>query len=79
MEYNLKKLNKKELLNVISKMKKNDLMEIINNKIGGDNEEIIKETNEAIRKSIKYNSKKVKKNKNYIMANDEKYNEIYEN
>ena len=37
MDNSLKKLNKKELINIISKMKKNDLINIINNKIGGTN------------------------------------------
>ena len=60
MDNSLKKLNKKELINIISKMKKNDLINIINNKIGGTNE-IIKETKDAVRKPIIYDSKKIKK------------------
>ena len=77
MDNSLKKLNKKELINIISKMKKNDLINIINNKIGGTNE-IIKETKDAVRKPIIYDSKKNKKNYNNAMANDPLYNKIYE-
>lgn len=81
MKNNLNKLNKTELLNIISKMNKKDLIDIINNKIGGtiNNEEIISETKNAIRKSIKFNKEKAKNNNlNNVMANDKLYNKIYE-
>lgn len=83
MDSTLTKLNKNQLLNIISKMKKKDLVYIINNKIGGENDEkIIKETKNAIRKEIIFNKSKVKnqnENENNSMANNTLYNKIYEN
>jgi hypothetical protein len=78
MNNNLKKLNKEQLLNIISKMKKSDLIEVINNKIGGGNSTVLKETNNAIRKAIVFNESKIKKTQNNTMENDTLYNKIYE-
>lgn len=71
---NLQKLNKSELLKIIKKMKKDDLINIINNKIGGGDLSIIKETNNAIRTPLE--SSKYSK-KNNAMANDNLYNKLY--
>lgn len=78
MNSNLKNLTKDELLNIINKMKKNDLIKIIESKIGGGDEQIIKQSENAIRKSIVFNKNKLKdlnKNNN-VMANDPLYNNI---
>lgn len=82
MNTKLSKLNKKELLKIISKMKKNDLINIINNKIGGGDNNIIKETKNAVRRSFSINDSINNNNlkKPYInnsMANDPQYNTIY--
>jgi len=61
MNSNLKKLNKNELLSIISHMKKDELINIIESKTGGGDGNIIKETNLAIRKSIKINRNKLNK------------------
>jgi hypothetical protein len=80
MNSNLNKLTKSQLLNIISHMKKVDLINIIEVKSGGDGN-IIKETNLAIRKSLKINISKLnnksnnKSNNNLIMSN----NKLYEN
>jgi hypothetical protein len=72
-------MKKSELLNIISKMKKQELIQIINNKIGGVNELVITETKNAIRKELVFNKSKVnEKNSLNVMANDPKYNKIYE-
>ena len=82
MNSNLQKLNKSELLGIIKKMKKDDLIQIIENKIGGGNSNIIKETNNAIRRSIKVNSNKLKSinfdniNSN-TLGDDLIYNKMY--
>jgi hypothetical protein len=73
MDTNLNNLTKKELLNVISKMKKKDLIEIISLKIGGF------ETKYAIREPIEFNENKVKAKDNNVMADNNIYNKIYEN
>jgi len=79
MNNQLNYMKKSELLNIISKMKKQELIQIINNKIGGVNEPVIKETKNAIRKELVFNKSKVKeKNSLNVMANDPKYNSIYE-
>jgi len=79
MNSNLNKLTKKELLNIVSKMKKEDLVHIIENKIGGGNETIIKQTNNAIRKTISFNKNKANKiSEEIAMANNKLYNEVYE-
>lgn len=78
MNNNLKNLTKNELLTIINKMKKNDLIKIIESKIGGGDEQIIKQSETAIRKSIVFNKNKLKdlnKNNN-VMANDPLYNNI---
>lgn len=77
MNNQLNKLNKEQLLNIISKMKKQDLIEIINNKTGGSNEKIISETKNAIRKEIHFDSLKINNNENNVMANNNLYNKIY--
>ena len=79
MDNKLKKLNKEQLLNIISKMKKNELIEVINNKIGGGNSNVIKETKNAIRKTIVFNESKLQEKQENAMANDPIYNKIYEN
>ena len=73
MDNNLKKMNKNQLLKIISKLKKDDLINIINTKfVGGGN-------NDIIRTPIVYNIKKVNKNnKNNAMANDPLYNKIFQ-
>lgn len=75
MNSELEKLNKNELLNIISKMKKKELIEIINNKNGGNNNE----TDNAIRIPIIFKKEKIKENNNNVMANNSIYNKIYEN
>lgn len=82
MNSNLQKLTKDELLKIIKKMKKDDLVQIIENKIGGGNSNIIKETNNAIRRSIKINNSKLK-NINFeninsnTLGDDTIYNKMY--
>ena len=82
MNSNLKKLTKNELLNIISHMKKDELINIIESKSGGGDENIIKETNIAIRKSIKVNRNKLNQinnnndNNKYIMSNNNLYKNI---
>lgn len=79
MNNQLNYLKKSELLSIISKMKKSELIQIINNKIGGNNEPIIKETKNAVRKELVFNKNKINQNNNSnVMANDPKYNSIYE-
>ncbi len=79
MNNKLNYLKKSELINIISKMKKSELIEIINNQIGGVNESIIKETKNAVRKELIFNKSKInEKNSLNVMANDPKYNKIYE-
>ncbi len=77
----LEKMTKNQLLTVIGKMKKKDIVNMLtNNKLGGSNDDknVIKETPHSIRKPIVYNSKKLNGN-NYVEAfkNDQKYNNIY--
>jgi hypothetical protein len=79
MNNNLDKLSKSDLLTIIGKMKKTELVKIINNKIGGADEVVIKETQNAIRKSIVFNKSKLNKNVNNAMANDKIYNKVIEN
>ena len=78
MNNQLNHLKKSELLSIISKMKKSELIQIINNKIGGGNEHVIKETKNAVRKELVFNKNKESKENVNIMANDPKYNSIYE-
>lgn len=80
MNNQLNYMKKSELINIISKMKKKELIEIINTKIGGVNEPVIKETKNAVRKELVFNKSKENKEKNNlnVMANDPKYNKIYE-
>lgn len=85
MNKELQKLKKNDLLKIISKMKKTDLVKVINNKIGGGDQNIINETNNAIRKPLSINSSinpnsLNKLNYSYTsnsMANDTQYNTIY--
>ena len=69
MNNKLKLLSKKELIEIISKMKKKELIQILENKIGGG---------EVTRNPIILNltRKEVKKN-NIAMQNDQLYNNIY--
>ena len=78
MNNQLNYMKKSELLNLISKMKKSELIQIINNKIGGGNEHVIKETKNAVRKELVFNKSKESNDNAYVMANDPKYNSIYE-
>jgi ribosomal protein S9 len=82
---NIDVMAKKELLILISKMKKKELINIINTininiKTGGK-EEIIKKTNTSTRKAIVYNKNILLNNKNNIdvMANDKLYLENNKN
>jgi hypothetical protein len=82
MNSDLNKLTKIELLSIIQKMKKDDLINIIQNKIGGGNSNIIKETNNAIRRSIKVNKNKlrninIESNNSNTMGDDILYNKMY--
>ena len=72
----LNKLNKTQLLNIIKKMKKEELIHIIENKIGGGDIKIIQETNNSIRKPLEYNKYKNDK-KNNSISDDVLYNKIY--
>jgi hypothetical protein len=67
-------MKKEDLLKIIGKMKKNDLLNIIVNKVGGNG---LENSKNAIRKYIVFDEKKLQNNKhNYnVMANDN----IYEN
>ena len=69
MNNNLHKLKKTDLLNIISKMKKKELIQIIETKVGGS---------DAIRSAIIYNKNKLKQNQNQTiaMANDTLYNNV---
>jgi len=77
---NLKDLNKKELLSIIAKFKKDELINIINKyslkQKGGSEGEILKETKNAIRKSIVFNQSKFYEsdNSNNSMNNNSIYN-----
>ena len=82
MNNNLKNLNKKELLSIIGKMKKKDLIKVIESKIGGDNSNTNTNNNKINRIPIKYDESKIKNNNNnnnleQIMENDNIYNRIY--
>jgi len=82
MNSDLHKLTKIELLSIIQKMNKDDLINIIQNKIGGGNSNIIKETNNAIRRSIKVNKNKlrninIESNNSNTMGDDILYNKMY--
>ncbi len=80
----LKNLNKKELLSIIEKMKKDELINIINNysiklkQRGGEGGEIIKETKNSVRKSIVFNQAKLyeSNNTNDSMNNNGIYNNV---
>lgn len=77
----LDKLNKKELLNIISNMKKKELIQIIKQKGGEVMEENKVETKNAIRSPLKYDSSILIKNNNEnnnenIMRNNKIYNDI---
>ena len=87
LKNSLKQLNKKELLSIISKMKKEQLIDIINmhylnqnskiSKKGGSTGEIIKETKNAIRKAIIFNQAKLyEENNNDSMNNNSIYNNV---
>lgn len=74
----LEKLTKTELLNIIGKMKKKEIIDIINNKIGGsNNSNIIKETPHSIRKKIIFDSKKLEDTNIHVFRNNSQYNNMY--
>jgi len=81
---NLNNLNKTELLSIIAKFKKDELINIINKysvkQKGGYNEPIIKETKNAIRKAIVFNQSKLYESENSTnsMNNNSIYNNAYE-
>jgi len=65
-------LTKKELLTIISKMKKQELLDILQIKYGGDN--LVSRTPIEFKE---LNNKKKNNSNNNIMRNDKKYNEMY--
>ena len=72
MSTNLQKLNKNELLKIIGKMKKTELINIINIKQNGGSN--------AIRTPLEFNSKLLEDEKNnniYVMSNNNIYNDTY--
>jgi hypothetical protein len=69
---------KKELLSIISKMKKNELLEIVQNKYGGYNS-IIKTPIHFKEKNNKNKNKNKNPDTSYIMKNNNAYNKIYVN
>ena len=77
MDKSLNKLTKKELIQIISKFKKESLISFILNKKGGENE--INSNNVSTREFILFNkSKNIKTNNKNIMANNKLYNTIYD-
>jgi hypothetical protein len=62
-------LTKKELLTIISKMKKQELLDIIQIKYGGDN--LVSRT------PIKFKQINKNKNKSNVMGNNSQYNNMY--
>jgi len=79
----LQKFTKKELLSMISKMKKDELINIIyKNSMklkqrGGEEGEIMKETKNAVRRSIVFNQDKLYESNN--SQNSMNNNRIYNN
>lgn len=69
MNSELQKLNKSQLLSIISQMKKKELIEIINNKNGGGEN--------VNRIAIKYDKSKNKENLKETMENNKEYNSLY--
>lgn len=72
MSNKLQKLNKKELLEIIGKMKKTELIDIINIKQNGGSN--------AIRTPLQFDSKLVENNQNnniHVMSNNKIYNKTY--
>ena len=77
---NIDKLNKSELLKIIGRMKKKELINIINNKIGGGDMLIIKETKNAIRSNFPHkNNNLIKNNKNNNLIKNNKNNNLIKN
>lgn len=77
MDKSLNKLTKKELIQIISKFKKESLISFILNKKGGENEK--NSNNVSTREFILFNkSKNIKTNNKNIMANNKLYNTIYD-
>ena len=72
MNDKLKLLSKKELMEIISKLKKKELIQIIENKMGGGSN-----NSKVTREPIIFDSTKVKKKNNIAMQNDQLYNKIY--
>ena len=73
MNKSLEKLNKQQLLSIISKMRKADLINVINQQVGGGNN--------AIRTEIKFNLNKLRnkqniKNDSLAMTNNNIYEHI---
>lgn len=74
----LDKLNKNELLKIVSKMRKNDLIKIIKTKIGGGDSSIIRETNSAIRRNLPIDPTKIRNSiRNNTLPDNEQYNKMY--
>jgi len=77
MDKSLNKLTKKELIQIISKFKKESLISFILNKKGGENEK--NSNNVSTREFILFNkSKNITTNNKNIMANNKLYNTIYD-
>jgi hypothetical protein len=88
MSNNLQKLNKKELLQIIGKMKKTELINIINIKQNGGSNSVktetinsVKiETKHAIRTPLQFDLKLVENSQNnniHVMSNNKIYNKTY--
>ena len=65
-------LTKKELLSIISKMSKKELLHIVNNKYGGNG------NNSVVKTPIEF-KQNISNKKNFIMKNDNQYNKKYIN
>jgi hypothetical protein len=78
MNTKLERLNKKELLEIIGKMKKTDLINIINYQQKGGSQIIKIETENAIRTPLEFDpTLKIDNIKNYAMSNNSLYNKTY--
>jgi hypothetical protein len=79
MNTKLDRLNKKELLEIIGKMKKTELINIINFQQKGGSNFVKKETDNAIRTPLEFDQNLIINNinKNNVMSNDSLYNKTY--
>ncbi len=80
MSNNLQKLNKKELLEIIGKMKKTELINIINIKQNGGSNSVKTETKNAIRTPLQFNKlleNEQNNNNIHVMSNNKIYNDTY--